>query len=362
MEFYATRFLNNLPPEIRWILLYSLALGDVGLLAGPPGVGKGWLIYQLLVHYCAGLDFLDWKIGIDTLRRALYLTAEESPAIVHRRTRAALLSLPQEFRNTAATGLHCISVSGPVSLVTMDQNGRVVPSENFYHLVELLENLLPQIIVLDTFARFFPVNENDNVALTVAFSLLESLAREYKTTILVTHHCSKVGSSFSDSAKEVASNLSLQGIRGGTGFTGCARWAAMLTPLTAEYAEKLFGPEAHGMPAGCYVAGRTVKKNEGKGEDTFFLRHGEGGLFEQVIPSNQGSNLSDAELLTREVRRREEAKEPPLSQSKGAREVFGWGSDRSQKATSQALMDGLLTVERKEGGKGNILVTKSPGI
>jgi phage-related protein len=360
-EFYGPRFLNNQPPETDWLLKPSLARGDVGLLAGPPGVGKGRLIYQLIVHLCAGLDFLGWQIESESLCRALYLTAEENQNVVHRRTRAALFQLPEERRNDSALGLHCISVSGDVSLATTDKNSRVLPSENFFGLDELLDDLSPQILVLDTFARYFPVCENDNAALTAAFSLLEKLAAKYQTTILVTHHCSKIGSVFADSAASLKANLGLQSIRGGTAISGCVRWAAMLTPLTAGYAGKLFGDAAGEKPDGTFAAGRVVKKNEGPGEDIFYLKHGADG-FEQVQPAGQDSDLSDAEILAAEVRRREEAGEAPLAATAGGRDAFLWGIPRSKKADEKAIADRLLFVRKRFGGNGNILITTSTGI
>ena len=360
MEFYGPQYLNREAPEAEWILKKSLALGDVALLAGLPGVGKGWLSNQLAVHVAAGLDFLGWQI--EHPWRTLYLTAEESPNVVHRRARAALLQLLEGLRYKAACAFHGISVCGNVGLVTTDKSGRLAATENFFDLDALFDDLSPGLVILDTFARFFPVNENDNSFITTAFSLLEQLADKYKTTVLVTHHCSKIGSIFADSESMLKSNLTLQSIRGGSAISGCVRWVVMLTPLTSRYAAKLFGDAAGEKPDGCYVAGRVVKKNEGPGEDIFYLKHGEGGLFEQVEPGCQIDDLSDAEILAREVRRREASGEEPLSAVNGAREAFRWGSSRSQKAISQALTEGLLIIKRREVGKGNILRTEKPDL
>ena len=121
MDFYGLAYLNTEAAETDWILRKSLALGDVALLAGLPGVGKGWLAYQLIAHLGAGLDFLGWQV--EGSCRTLYITAEESPNIVHRRARAALLQLPEDFRVEAASNLHAISASGNVGLVTTDKSG-----------------------------------------------------------------------------------------------------------------------------------------------------------------------------------------------------------------------------------------------
>jgi RecA-family ATPase len=358
------RYFNFEAEATEWLFRDSLALGDVAILAGQPGVGKGWLAYQLAAHLSAGLDAFGWRVEYPW--RTLYLTAEENQNVVHRRARAALLQIPPGLGREAAGGLQAAAVRGNVSLVAADRSGFLTPSANFPDLDLLLETLMPGLVVLDTFSRFFPINENDNGALTISFSLLEELAAKHKATILVTHHCSKVGSIFADSAASLKSNLSLQSIRGGSAISGCVRWAAMLVPLTAAYAGKLFGPEAEGRPDGCYVAGRVIKKNEGPGEEIFYLRHGEGGLFEAAAPAFESEGLSDAEVLAREVERRHEAGEAPLAATRGGRDAFLWGGARSKKATEKALEAGLLRVEKKQNGKGNVLVStkvpESPGL
>jgi hypothetical protein len=313
-----------------------------------------------MTHVSAGLNFLDWKIKEPG--SCLYVSAEEAHNDVHRLTRAALQKLPEDIQAEAAARIHAISVSGNVSLVETDKTGRLVPSVNFADLDELLDNTSPSLLVLDTFSRFFPINENDNAGLTLCFSLLERLAAKYNTSVIAVHHCSKTGSIFADSESAVKANLGLHSIRGGTAISGCVRWAVMLIPLTAGYAGKLFGPEADEKPDGCYVVGRVVKKNLGPSEGVFYLKHGEHGLFEQAMPAGQDSGLSDAEILYREVRRREEAGEPPLSATNGGRDAFLWGATRSKKAAEKAIADGLLVAEKRAGGGGNILKTLKPAL
>ena len=78
------------------------------------------------------------------------------------------------------------------------------------------------------------------------------------------------------------------------------------------------------------------------------------------MESDKGpSVVADAHMLADEVRRREATGEPPLSVSKGAREVFdGWGGKRGQKVTETAIQLGLLEPVNKEKGNGQVL--KSP--
>ena len=185
LDYCGLHYLYNETPETEWLFRKSLALGDVSVLAGLPGVGKNYFTYQAMVHLSAGLDFLRWQVEDEYRCRTFCLTGEESSGDVHQKVRAALLQIPEEHRAKAAASIHAISVNGDVGLVTTDRYGRIAPSDNYFYLDELLGDLLPRFFVLDTLARFFPVNENDNASLTQVFSLLEQLATKHQTTIMV---------------------------------------------------------------------------------------------------------------------------------------------------------------------------------
>jgi hypothetical protein len=359
---YGPKFLNNPAPKIDYIFGGSLAKGDQAGITAPPGSGKNRLICKMAVHAAAGLPCLNWEMGLETLPRVLIITGEESEAVLHQRVRDALFELPEEARLKAAYGLYAYSLCGcgPISLFTTDTGGRVIPSEGFSGLYKAFDELTPDLAIFDSFSLFCPVNENSNPDVTTCFSYMGQLAQKYGTTVLFIHHTNKVGSVCADSETSLRANLSPVGARGGTAFVASVRWLLMMSPLTATFAGKLFGPEAAEMPDGTFLGAKVAKKNIGRAEDIFYLKHTETGL-DQVYPSATGQDFgpSDAELLAAEVKRRESTGEPALSEKSGGEDAFKWGWNRSKKAAERAVREGLLVAEKRAGGRGFCL--RTPG-
>jgi len=361
-QYSGTRYLAKDVPECKCIMEDSLPLGEVGIVAGPPGVGKGLFCYQFVAHVGAGIGFLNWNIPEPW--RAIYITAEESKITVHRRMKAALLQLPSFYRPISARNIHAIPDRRNVSFIHIDPGKNLTPSRYYKNLDHFLhqqthlppsDDKLPSLglVVIDTFARFLPVNEIDNSAITEAIGLVEDLARKYTATVLITHHIAKEKSIFIRTEAELETNLNQQAIRGGSAITGSARWALMLAPLSQSYAIKRFGPEIGDRPNGHFVAGAVVKKNEGRNEDVFFLEHVENGLFGQVFPSNPGQNQEGQKyinVIIHEVAKREKEGGPPLWETSGY-DTFNPPIPKRQyiNAVRRGKEDGRLDTVKKSG-------------
>jgi len=223
----------------------------------------------------------------------------------------------------------------------------------------LIGELEAEVVFIDTFSRFAPCPENDNQVITMVCGLLEELVAKHGCNIVLLHHTNKIGGALANSKEEMRSALSQSSIRGASALPACIRWGLLMVPLGDEFAQKIIGEDAAGKPPGTYVAARVAKKNEGTAEQIFFLEHVEMGLFRQVEPVGQDSELSDAEKLANEVRRRAESApmEPYLPETNGGKEAFGWGWHRSKRAAQKAIELGLLMAEKRPGIRGNILVS-----
>ena len=357
---WGTYYLNFEAPETRWLLTDSLPRHCLGAVIAPPGTGKGFLALQLSAALAAGRDFMGFWSAPHPFR-VLYVSAEESQAVVHERAKLALLRLPPEARREAGNRLWAWSVSGAVHLVEGDERGGLRPTGNFFDLKKTLGTLRPEVLILDTLARFCPVEENNNQLTTMVCALLETLAADHNLNVIVLHHTNKAGGVLSGSAAEMKSALSQTSIRGASALAASIRWGLLMTPLGADFAAKLMGPEARGAPEGAFVALRVAKKNQGRGEPTHFLRHGDGGLFDLAEPdggleeARQEEIDRDAHKLAQEVRKRELWRAKPLSVSRGGAEAFGWGTDRARRAADWALRQSLLISVKKESGNGWIL-------
>ena len=350
------KYLASDPEPPDWALKDSLPLCSLAVIVAPPGTGKGFLAMQLGAHLAAAKRFFEiWEI--ERPFRVLYLTGEESGRTVHARAHGVLARLPIEVQEEAAGLFWAFSVAGCVHLVEPDGQGGLRPTESYGDLDRLIDRIGPDIVFLDTFSRLVPTPENDNPAVTAACGLLEELIAKHECAIVLLHHTNKTVSSLVNAKDELYTALGQAVVRGASALPACARWVANMAPLSEEFARKVIGERAQGQSSGKFVALRVSKKNEGPSEAIHYLEHGEGGFFEQVEPAGPDSEMSDAERLIEEVRRREEAGEPPLAEKTAGQTAFRWGWTRSKKATEKALETGLLVAEKKPSGRGYILRT-----
>lgn len=205
-----------------------LALGKVGLLVSPGGVGKTALLCQLALSVTTGLPWMGYNV--ESPGKVLLALGEEDAEEVQRRVWNAgqMLGLAPGMTNqdraVRATGrLHSVALAGKlVPLVPLDGEGE---SEFALELEDYLEDHAGedgwQLIVLDPGSRFMGIeNENDNAQATRFIQAVERLTKmPGNPTVIVAHHTSK-------------SSMGGQGAaRGASAFVDGARWMSTLTRL-----------------------------------------------------------------------------------------------------------------------------------
>ena len=360
-DYLGTAYLNNYPPSYSWVVKNSLPTACLGVVAGPPGAGKGTFCLQMSASLAAGVPILEhWEPVKPS--KVIYLSAEDSAPVIHRRLHHSLIALSEHLREEAASRIVAIPVQGRVSLCQSDKCDLRI-SQNMEDLRAIIEEFKPDVVFLDTLARFLNIEENDNRAMTEACSLLEELIKDYGCTIILLHHVNKVSGDCFEDDTALSAALTQTSIRGASALAGCVRWALLLAPMGKKLSEKTFGDLAAGKHAGSFVAVRVGKKNIGAPEPRFYFGRNEHGLLYPVEPAEKAAAdaglEADAHRLAEEVRRRAFSGEPTLSLSRGGREVFdGWGDSRNKKATEKAIEMGLVKVAEKDKGWGKVL---SPG-
>lgn len=360
-NFSGERYFSEYPPPFDWLLKGSLRAQALGAMIGAPGSGKSTAAAQLVVAVAAGLPWLGaWEPA--TPGRAMYLTAEDDDAVLHRRIHHALKTLPEAFQEQAARNVYAVPVSGTVALCR-GVGGDVVKTAALADLRGHLEKLRPALLVLDTFSRFIAVQENDNPTMTAACGILEELCRDFGCSIILLHHTAKTTGALAADDMTLKSALEQTASRGASALAGCVRWQLNLAPLTAKYAVKIIGDDARGRPDGAFLALRVSKKNAGVPEPKYFLERCEHGLLRRVEPEAQEREAqsveADAEALAAEVRRRAEEGRMPLAASKGYVAFDKWGAERYARAKFHAVDAGTIQEVKKTGGKGFILMPRS---
>ena len=360
-------YLERGPQSFNWLIKDSFRRKQLGIICGPPGSGKGLFSIHLAVALASGTSLFDfWEIS--EVGTTLLVSAEDDETILGNRLFYALQELPPEAREAAASRIFAVPVQGRVNICQADNAGTVTETDHFQDLKKLVAKVKPDLLVVDTLARVFGIDENSNPAMTAACGLVEEIIAAQGCNVLLIHHSNKhIGSDNAVTEAALAAALGQSAIRGASSLSGAIRWALMMSPLSDELALKLIGQDAAGKPSGQFVGCRVGKKNAGPPETAIYLEKRDHGLLARVLPESDPDQLAalkeksvmeDAHKLTAEVDRRSMLGEKPLSVKKGAREAFGWGGSRAEKAAETAIMAGLLMAVPQ--GRGYVLALPSP--
>lgn len=192
---------QHIPPR-RWHVEGLVPSGTVTLLGGDGGTGKSLVALQLAASTALARAWLGLHV---TPGRALYISAEDDKAELHRRladvTRAENVTLGD------LDNLTIRSLAGEDALLAhADRSGILHPSPLYHEIGARLRDEAPALVVLDTLADLFPGNENDRAQARQFVGLLRGLA--------IRHECAVV----------MLAHPSLSGLNSGSGTSGSTGW------------------------------------------------------------------------------------------------------------------------------------------
>lgn len=171
-------FFSQVTGQITWSVEGVLPREGAGIVAGPPGHGKSWMLLDAAIeHACGG----KWLGQFATAQgRVLYLDEESSPALLrHRLTKLlAAKGLSAEQLDLHVAVGQGLSFSNPASV------GR---------LRQLLEKLRPALVVVDSLIRVHRAEENSASEMAQVFKAVKDLIREFGCTFLFADHQRKPG-------------------------------------------------------------------------------------------------------------------------------------------------------------------------
>ncbi|MBI3320176.1 MAG: AAA family ATPase [Candidatus Omnitrophica bacterium] len=164
--------------EITWSIQGVLPSEGAGIVAGPAGYGKSWMLQDLAVEHARGGKWLGQFATAQG--RVLYLDEESSPVLLrHRLTRllaAKGLSADQlDLHLAVGQGL---SFSNPASIE---------------QLRRLLDQLRPALVIVDSLIRVHRAEENSASEMAQVFKAVKDLIREFGCTFLFADHQRKPG-------------------------------------------------------------------------------------------------------------------------------------------------------------------------
>jgi hypothetical protein len=162
-----------------WLVRSLWPAAAVGLLGGPPKVGKTWLSLDLALSVSSGTPCLG-VFAVDKPGPALLYLAEDS---LHS-ARARIEGLCQH----RGIGLHQADlhfITAPALRLDREQDSR--------RLHATVQGMRPRLLLLDPFVRLHTQDENDSGAVSTILASLRQLQRNTDVAIVLVHHTRKNG-------------------------------------------------------------------------------------------------------------------------------------------------------------------------
>lgn len=153
--------------ELDWTVHKLLSTGGVSILAGSPKIGKSTLVRQLITSVVKGHDFLkrETKQG-----PVIYLAFEEQEEVLNNCFKHLGIKEKDELYIHVGAAKHHTKKRD---------------------LIELLRELKPRLVVIDTMSDFMDAQINDYNEIKKRLSDLRTIAREENCHICLVHHSKK---------------------------------------------------------------------------------------------------------------------------------------------------------------------------
>lgn len=211
----------EVPPQPIDYVLPNLAIGTVGAIVSPGGVGKSMLALQLAVQITCGVDHL--KFGDYPTGLVAYLPVEDSATIVHHRLYVLGKYLTACQQQIVADRLFVEPLVGKCPNIFLPEWSNLID--------EISKGR--RLIILDTLRRFHHEDENNSGAMSKVIGKLEGIAADNGCSIIFLHHSNKGAATMGVGDIQQAS-------RGSSVLVDNIRWQSYLAGMTTLEA-KMYG-------------------------------------------------------------------------------------------------------------------------
>lgn len=212
--------LDDVPPR-PVIVEGLLQRGVVTFVVGKGASAKSLFAQNIGLMVAAGVPWTHWEP-----RQAggvLIVNAEDDLDEQRRRlaaARDAFNALPVQPLQTVET------TDNVLFSLTPELRPQVTPA--FHALSKLIQQLAPDVVVIDPLVEHHALNENDNGHMALVVSSLRRLARQANCALMVVHH-----------GRKGAAGGDQDGARGASALVNAARAAITMEPMTDEQAKGL---------------------------------------------------------------------------------------------------------------------------
>lgn len=217
---------ESIPPR-EWLYGTRYVRRFVSVLAAQGGVGKSALALGQAVALASGRPILGERVHHRV--PAWVLNLEDPLDELHRRL-AATLRLHRLPDDSVAGRLFLHSGrDAPVTIAQTGPDGHIVFPDR-EALAAAAREAGIGLIVVDPFVKSHGLDENSNQHMDAAATAWAEVAEHAGAAVLLVHHVRKIGA---------GATPDVESTRGAKALTDAARSAALLSPMTAEDAERL---------------------------------------------------------------------------------------------------------------------------
>jgi len=147
------------------------------LISAEKKVGKSMLGYNIAIAISEGINFAFFKVPKP--RSVLYMTAEGG-------------QYPNEERIRKMGD--CKNFSNENLTVVFNPKTLFDDEEKLEEFKALLDDVQPEVVIVDPLIRFHQQDENSSSGMTKIFGILRALMEEYSFALIIIHHLGKDGS------------------------------------------------------------------------------------------------------------------------------------------------------------------------
>ena len=186
--------LLNGPADIDWLVEPIIPRGTAGILAGPSGVGKTWLLLDLALSVASGTPFLD---KFHTNQGKVLIVDEENAELLLR-IRLKKMLAPRGL-NPEDLEIHFL-VGKSVNF-SPDRSGKPIPELDQF--TASMKSLRPAMVIFDSLTRVHRANENSANEMAAVFANVKHLIDTTGAACLFSHHFNKSGFGSSKSGERI---------------------------------------------------------------------------------------------------------------------------------------------------------------
>ena len=171
-----------------------LPVGGALLIASAPGKGKTFLALDLAIAVALGRPWLD---HLGTQKGPVLVIDEENarPLLKDRMQKLMIAEGVEEIPDLRFLAQNCINLSDQSHVALM---------------TELIEQLSPSLIILDSLVRFHRSNENDAMEMARLFAILKRWMNDFRCAFAICHHSRKPGASGNDASHSFRGSSEIQ--------------------------------------------------------------------------------------------------------------------------------------------------------